>query len=475
MKTKKLSAKLGLGAVLAGSLFLISPMFAVIDVWPDFIGYALILWGVGKFADMNAKIADAATYFRRMVLLGVARMVAVLVVYGMASPTERPTMQLLCSFVLCVLDCMTLIPAWKNLSGGLLYLATRHGGEALFDVSYKKKNIKRDKTLLDKITKSTVVFLVAREVLSTLPEFSVLTSPQGGADVTTRTSLYEYIGFMRQMCSIIVVIWGIVWLVKFLRFGFHLGHDKLFFEQMREKYQNEVLTRPELFARRGVKSAMVFMCIGMAFSVDFFLADIYTIPLCVTPDFLLGLLVMVGLLIIRKYVKSSRFISTMIVTVVYTALAAMEWAMQLIYIDMRDMRWAYHDEVFFERWQHMIVVKVLTSLAFIVLMVFLVKLLGDAVNRYTGFSVTAHDSQNPNERIKELHRELKKRLWVAFGVGVASAISSVMYIITLPLSSNTLWELVGVVDIAIPMILAVVFVHATMQIFEQIDYKYMLS
>ena len=496
MKTKKLSPTLGLWAVIVGSFFLISPMFAVVDILPDFIGYAFILFGVSKLADMNDKIEASAKLFRRLVILGVVRLVAILVVYGMASPTEKPTLQLLTSFVRAILDVMTLVPAWKNLSGGLLYLSTRHGGQAVFDMAYpakpkKPKKVKsskkakqkppkkvkpKTKTLLDKLTKSTLVYLVVREALSTLPEFAVLSSTQGGADTATLTSLYDYIGFMRQMCSIIVVVWGVVWLVRFVRFALHLGKDKVFFDAMTAKYQTEVLTRPELFARRGVKRAMVFMCIGVVFSVDFFLSELYTSPICVTPDFLMGILLLVGLLLIRKYVKGSRWTPCVVATVGYTLLTAVEFVLQIAYINMTDLRWAYHDGLFYERWQHMIVVRVITALSFVALLLWLISLLGDVIEKYTGFSVTGHDSANPSQRVKELHRELKRRLYVVLGVGIAVAVVSVLYIATLPLVSSAIWwEFVGVIDVILPMIYAVVFIHATMQIFEQIDYKYMLS
>lgn len=475
MKTKKLGKTLGLWAVLAGSIFLISPMFAVVDVLPDFIGYALILFGVSKLADINDKIALSAKYFRRLVMLGLARMFAILLVYGMSSPVERPTLQLLCSFVLCLLDCITLIPAWKNLSAGLLYLSTRHGGQAVFDKAYGQKRPTSQQTLLERVTQSTIVFLIAREVFSVLPEFSVLNSEHGGADVSLRVTLYDFIGFMRLVCGIIVLVWGIAWVVRFIRFCLHMGKDKTFFAVMTEKYRQEVLTRPELFARRSVKRAMVFMCVGVAFSVDFFLSELHTTPICVTPDFLMGLSILVGLLIIRRYVKGSKWVAATLSAAVYIPLALAEWIMQLSYMDVSDMRGAYYNINLYNRWTRMVGLRVTLSVMSVIMMFLLLRLLGDAIERYTGFSVSAYDSAHPNLRVKEIHRELKRRLWVVLGAGIVTAVASVVYIATLPIAADSLWELAGVVDTVVPLIYATIFVHATSQIFRQIDYKYMLS
>ncbi len=472
MKEKRLSPTLGLWAVLMGSFFLISPMLAVVDVLPDFIGYALILFGVSRFADMNDKIEDAAKLFRRLMILGLVRMGAIVFIYGVSSPVEQPVLQLLCSFVLGVLECMTLIPAWKKLSGGLLYLSSRHGGEVVFATSYAGKRNGSSKTLLERTTHATIVFLVAREVLATLPEFTVLTSEKGGMEAGEGLAIYDYISFMRETCAVIVLVWGVIWLVRFLRFGFYLGKDEIFLTAMREKYSQEVLTRPELFARRAVKRAMILMCIGMCFSVDFFLADLHTTPICVTPDFIMGILLTVGLLMMRKYADKRRLISATAVTSVYTLLAVAEWILPLSWMDIRKL---HNAPYLYERWTWAIIFSGVMALLSVGALLLLMGVLFNVIDRYTGFSVTAHDSASPNLRVAEIHRSLKRRLWVAFGLGVVTAASSVVSVVVLPFSEYSLWELWGTVDILLPIICAVMFILAVMEIFEQIDYKYMLS
>ena len=471
MKAKKLSPKLGLGAVLVGSFFLISPIFAIIDVLPDFIGYAFILFGVSKLADINDKIAESAALFRRLVILGLVRWGVVFFVYGVSSPIERPTLQLLCSFVLCVLDCVTLIPAWKSLSAGILYLSTRHGGEAVFDKAYTGQP-KHDKTLLERMTSATLTFLVAREVLSVLPEFAVLNSSKGGADVATRTALYDYIGFMRSACGLIVLVWGVIWFIGFVRFARHVGKDKVFFAAVTEKYGAEVLSRPELFARRGVKRAMICMCAGLVFSVDIVVSDLYTDPVCVTPDFLMGLLLLAGLWLMRKYVHRGKFAVAFILTLLYTALTVAEWITPLSWMNVGNL---YHNAQEYQLWTTAVRLRGVVSVLSVAVILSLVRLLCDVIVRYTGFSVTDYDSAQPSLRIRELHKSLRNRLWLSVGFGAATAASSVVAIEVSPFAAYTMWEAWIVVDVALPILYAVTFIYATVKIFEQIDYKYMLS
>ncbi len=473
MRKKRISPTLGLGFVIAGVFFLVSPMLAVLDFLPDFIGYALVLKGVYCLSDMNEYVSDAARLFRRLLVLSIVRLAMVFFIYGMASKSEQPTLQLLGSFVLCILDCMAIIPAWKGFGNGLTYLGTRLEGTAVFDKRYpgsRKKVYENSKTLTEKTFNFTVFFLVTREVLSTLPEFAVLTHQLGGADAGNRTMIYEFIGLMRGMCAILVAVLGLIWLVKIVRYFCHLMKDKPFFEKLCQKYETEVLTRPELFARRGVKLALVFLCIGVVLTIDFFLDDV-----CITPDFLFGIFAIIALLLLRKYVKTPMWTAALVASVAYVPLTVGEWILQMSYFTISDGTWAYRNAEVHSQWLNMNYVRAVTLLAGLLLFYLLVKVLTVAVNQYTGFSVTAHDSANPSARVMEVHQDLHRRLWISLGFFAGASLASMVYMMTLPLAVDSLWEAWIFVDVVLSGVFAAVFIHAVTVIFEQIDYKYLLS
>ncbi len=473
MQTKKLSPTLGIGFVIAGAIFLISPMLAVVDVLPDFIGYALILKGIYCLSDMDEHMADAAKMFRRLLILGLVRVALVLFVYGMASKTEQPTLQLLCSFVLAVLDIMAIIPGWKAMSRSFIYLGTRHESRAVFDKRYPgshKKVYKNSKTLTEKTFAFTVFFLVTREVLSTLPEFAVLTHQLGGADAGNRTMVYEYIGLMRGMCAAVVLLLGVIWLICLIRYLCHLMKDKAFFAALTEKYKAEVLTRPELFARRGVKLALTLLCVGIILTVDLFLDDV-----CVTPDFLFGIFAVLSLLCLRKHVKGQAWTVAMVSAVAYIPLTAVEWILQLDYFTLSDAMWAYRKEEIYTAWTHMNAVRAVTLIGGLLLFFLIMKVLFQAIKQYTGFSVTSHDSAQPNARVAEIHKDLMNRLWISLGLFTAASLSSMVYLLTLPMAHDSLWEMWGAADVVLTGAFAAFFIHTVSLIFEQIDYKYLLS
>lgn len=470
MKQRRVSPTLGLGYMILGAFFLISPYFAVVDVLPDFIGYAFILKGLYCLSDMNDRIEEAFRLFRRLLILSCVRVALLLLIFGMAAPAERPTMQLLCCFVMAVLDCMAIIPAWKHLSGGLIYLGTRHEGKAVFDKCYPGGEPQSYRSLTERTFSFTTVFLVVREILSVLPELTVLSHSLGGAEMERPVGLYDYIGLLRGVSAAIVLVFGVIWLFKFIRYFCYLLKDRPFFENLRQKYEAEVLTRPELFARRGVKCAMIFLCVALVFTFDLFLDDV-----CVTPDFLFGILSIVALLILRKYIKTPWWGVAMVMSVLYIPLTACEWLMQIFYFRFSEGASAYRRADVYYQWLNMNVVRAVTLIVGIILTVLLVKVLGEVVRRYTGFSVTAHDSASPSERVREVHKDLCTRLWVAFGLFVLASAVSQLYMAVLPVMENTLWELVGLADFVMTGVFVAFFIHTVTVIFEQIDYKYMLS
>ena len=89
--------------------------------------------------------------------------------------------------------------------------------------------------------------------------------------------------------------------------------------------------------------------------------------------------------------------------------------------------------------------------------------------------MTAYDSAHPSERVKAVHKDLCTRLWIAVGLGVLASAVSQLYMMVLPVMENTLWELIGSADFVMTGIFVAFFIHTVTLIFEQIDYKYMLS
>ncbi len=474
---------LGLIWVLVGACFLFDPYLTVIDLLPDCIGYLLVYIGIRRIADLDDRLGEAALSIRHLALLGVARLVSIFLVFGLVSPSEKPVFILLVLFVLAVLNCMIAVPMWKNIGEGLIYLGSRLDGQAVFE----RPNVtdeKKHRNITERLVRFSTVFFVAREALAVLPEFSVLTSTAGGVDPDVYMSTrYDYIGLMRGMGIAASLVLGICWLVMLIRFARRLRRDVPFFDRLREKYAAEVLSRPDLLAMRAVKRAFVWLCVGVALTADFYVDGVNVIP-----DLLSAVAFLLAALTLRRYSNSR---TGAIASGVYAVISLGTWLSQLFYFNIEQTPDAMRDEVMYARWTVEIGATVACAIAAVTAVALLIKVTKVFVHRYTGFSITHADRPTESGRVRELHRRLDRRLAVVLVCCVLCAVSTVFhwagipYIAEIPPSPDVpafvtllqqfFAEAYWAIDLGVHLVFLGVTISTTNDIFEQIEYKYLLS
>ena len=89
---------MGLGAAVASAVFLFNPDIALIDIFPDFIGYLLLTLSLRFVRDLSPHFENAWKRFRLLTLVTVAKFIALFWVMGvLTNALEKPTMLLLLS------------------------------------------------------------------------------------------------------------------------------------------------------------------------------------------------------------------------------------------------------------------------------------------------------------------------------------------------------------------------------------------
>ena len=59
--------------IIVGMAFMLNPMIAILDIFPDFIGCILILIGLNRISSISPELDDARPYFRYMMYASLAR------------------------------------------------------------------------------------------------------------------------------------------------------------------------------------------------------------------------------------------------------------------------------------------------------------------------------------------------------------------------------------------------------------------
>lgn len=416
-RTPKLSRYLGISYLLAGAVFLFDPFISVVDALPDCIGYLFVMLGLYRLADLDDRLAEAAKGARNLALVGIARVLAMLLAFGFVSPTERPVFMLLLLFTLGVLDCIVLIPMWKNFCGGLLYLGSRNGATTMFD-----RRTKRGKNgiynVVERYTALTVGYFILKEILVILPELTVLTHEKGGVELGEGTRYYDFVGLFRVLSIFVALILGIVWLVLTVRMIKRLKRDEPFFESLRDSYRTDVLPRHELFAMRAVRASLISLIVATVLSLDFYMDSVNVVP-----DALVGIMLILSVYFLRGY--AGKNIPALITSGAYGLLAALYGYMEYAYFSPDDLIDIFRKEELYDRWQTMLLLQVALSVLYALSVGLILRSLYRMVKKYTGLHAFREDSTYAAERTEAIHRLIRKKLvlvGIFLGVVLASGL-----------------------------------------------------
>ncbi len=477
---------LGISCLVAGACFLFDPFLGVFDFLPDAIGYLLFAIGLYWLSDMDDRLGEASRAAGKLALLGVARIFAMLLTFALVSPTERPVFTLLMVFTLGVLDLLMFIPLWKNLSGGLVYLGARADGTVLFDRS-RRGGRTHVRNLCERYTAFSTAYFVLREVLVVLPEMTVLTHESGG-DEWSADSLYNFVGMLRIVGFALSLILGIVWLARTISFVRKLKSDKPLWANLHHRYETEVLVRRDLFAMRAVKAAMVSLGAAAVLSLDFYLEGVSMLP-----DYLAAILMILSVKLLSRY-AGGKHRPAMIVSVLYGISAAVAWSLQLTYLSFNELPDVLRDPQLSERLTLVTDVQAVTSLLFLGAYVLILRLLYDITRRHTGLRALREGSTYAVERTEAIHTRIRKKLiWVGVFAALSAASAVLLWgvmprlapidLLLRPQTGEALLvmlydffrEAYWVVDVLLGGGLVALTIHAGSEIFEQMDYTYLMN
>ena len=494
-KEKKLGRYLGISYITAGACFLFDPYIGIIDLLPDCLGYFFILLGLFRLADMDERLTEAMKGARNLAFVGLARVVAMLLSFGFVSALEQPVFMLLMLFVLAVLDCILLVPMWKQFCGGLLYLGNRVDATVMFDRRYLggKQGVRN---MVERYTAITTVFFIIREALAVLPEFTVLNHEKGGAAPGNTTHYYDFVGLFRGMGILLSLLLGIIWLILTIRFIHRLKKDKPCFERLTVKYRTEVLTRHDMWAMRAVRFSMGCLILATVFSLDFYVDGINILP-----DFLAAALLLLSVIFISPY--AGKNIAARLSAVCFFLSATVTWGLQMNqYFRITDFVDIYRSDKLTAHWKTMLGLQALTSLLFILTVALILRTLFRMVKRYTGVRTFRDDSSYAADRSESIHKLIRKKLiWVMvcailvglstlFYWGVVPSMSEEDILTFLGLNgvrvTNVFYTLVitgyriiaeayWFVDLCFGAALIGTVVSASGEISEQMEYSYMMK
>ncbi len=227
------------------AIFLFNPIISVIDILPDFLGYYFLMRAFTPTSYIFDNASDAHGAIKRMLTISAIKFFSIFLLF-----VTDTTMALVLSFTFAILEIMYGIGTFTKIFDSTSYMRLRYDDT----VSTAKA---------EKIKVFSIVFLIAKVVLASLPDFTALTT--GNSSLKVDLTRFRPILFMAS--ALIALVIGIIWFVKFTGFFKEILSDTLV-SKIETEYNEQRLSRPGVFSAKDFMFALKLMTIGVYFTFD---------------------------------------------------------------------------------------------------------------------------------------------------------------------------------------------------------------
>ncbi|MCI8590587.1 MAG: hypothetical protein HFE77_07765 [Clostridiales bacterium] len=246
---------MNMGVLLVGVVFLMNPNVGVFDILPDFIGYILILRGMGELPDLVPALADAKRGFLNLINVSLGRLAAMFFMLFV-----DPSWSLVLVFTFFLLELWfsykAFIPFFNGLSNAHLQYGT----------SVEKEQGPQTATM-------TYLFVFVKAALCLLPALTYLSESKTTGFVhlypVETASNYRTVFTFGNVA--IVSLLGLVWFFM-MRSYLKTIMTPVFFKNAAKAYQDKILVHQGFLMRKRFglisKTMMLGLLCMLAFTID---------------------------------------------------------------------------------------------------------------------------------------------------------------------------------------------------------------
>ncbi len=271
-------------AICIGILFFLNPTVGIIDIFPDFIGALLLLWGLRRVLFLSEKIENAVPKLWGLFAVSVVKTVLMLFTAGMGGST-----QVLLSFAFSVGEGLLLCNILSPLADGLDLMKIRYGtrfteekvpsprntkglsAEEKKELKALKKRIKKEtKYDISKFRVPVISYTVFRLVMCFLPEATELRISKPSTEEMGVAALSEFKGLLYGVIIPVVCFFMIFAVIRTVKTFKGYGADKGMLEAFDEAFEKDKREYPTRHKRKLIKTAYIMFMLSVASSAYFF-------------------------------------------------------------------------------------------------------------------------------------------------------------------------------------------------------------
>lgn len=299
-----------------GSLFLFNPTVNIFDPIPDFIGYLIMVYALGRYAYLNDSFKRAHRALIRLSVVNAVKLLA-----SALLPYADDTLKLLLSFVFFIGEALLFIPAMSALSEGVDYCAVRYTEEKLPSLPLK----------------FTVTAFIIRGAASVLPVVPASLSIDQNVQISGVAKWGEFTNLYYGMAVIVVLAVCIPWVISFSKKSMKIAKNSDISNALNERFEKEILTDPALLLADRMKAVLTLLLSASVFTVQMYVDNVN-----IFPNVISALLIAAALVLLAKFAKKTA-VSGIITSAVFGIFAVIGLFLQLSFVrENYDPEAAYH-------------------------------------------------------------------------------------------------------------------------------------
>ncbi len=452
--------------VMAGLCFFFNPTISLLDFFPDFIGCMLVFFGFSRAARISSVMQEARGKFLKLAAVCAGKDLLLLVVLGSSAANEKATSLLLIAFSAALLFLWFAFSAFRALFDGFYGLSVKEGCAPLYT---ELGRTKRSKT--EKIMRHALFFLVLREILSVLPEFASLSGSSGELR-PNYINMYEYIGIMRLMAAFVILIFGIIYLVKIIKYFRLLQGQTDFRATLAQREQAIAAKHPGNAVTRRYRLCFLLLSVGAFLLTDFYL-DFNNI----IPDALAAACLLAGALLSDALSRNQRIIAACAAAAYAVVATLSSHFASAFYAEFANAQ-VGHNEFADRAYNLMWGSALVEMLVFIGALVLVLLLLRRIVDKWGGYIPINENSAFETRRREAFLEEFDGELIRTFIFGLIAALFSFVYdyMKVLPASKWLRWlEFFWAFDFCASLLFAVIFTTLLANILSAIKQRFMFD
>jgi hypothetical protein len=230
-----------------------------------------------------------------------------------------------------------------------------------------------------------------------------------------------------------------------------------------------VLTKPEIFTVRGINRALVCLSVAFIFCIDFYDSDKFGCN--IIPDVISAVLLVVGVLLVRKYVKG--WIIPTLLSLVYGVFEVAVWISQYGFFKSAAATDIFKSNTVYGAYYRMCAVTFVGEGLFLIAVIAVLITLRKIIKSHTGVSELSQSGfKHSAERTKYIHRSLTVRLVIIGLLALLVTAATVTYFMSLPYAYRTLWEAFWIINMTVCCVFAATVISFSSNLRERMKYKY---